>query len=209
MIQRSEVVKANVEIHDFYSKNHDFSVSYIRRRNCANYYFEMLLEAIKRHGLQIANSRILEIGCGTGTFTRKILENKASELTLVDISPGMIDQAKRKLKNEKIVYLVSSLEELKTKTDGKFDIIFSTSFLHHLYDLDEGIGCIKDLLSPNGVYIALHEPILDRKVSLVEKIDAYLERFEASLKYNLQGNNYWTGFHLIFIKYIKYWQILA
>lgn len=62
--------------------------------------------------------KVLEIGCGTGFFTRKLsMLLQDSQITAIDPSPEMISIAmKYRLKN--VTYLVSRLEDMKGKYDG-------------------------------------------------------------------------------------------
>ena len=55
------------------------------------------------------NYKILEIGCGTGMFSEKILRRfPNSKIDLLDISSSMLDKAKEKLLKEFLNKLASS-----------------------------------------------------------------------------------------------------
>jgi len=73
------------------------------------------------------NYKILEIGCGTGIFSEKLLKRfPNSRIDLLDISPGMIEKAKEKLgEEERISYILNDIE--KHVADEKYDIIFSNA----------------------------------------------------------------------------------
>jgi ubiquinone/menaquinone biosynthesis C-methylase UbiE len=181
-LTQDEVYNANIKTHDFYASKHDFFVSYIRRPKTADYYLSIIDNVLGSVNKSWFDISVLEIGCGTGTFTCKILDKGVTKLTLSDISPEMLSVAEQKAQSEKVVYVLGPVDDLKVNVSEKFDVIFSTSFLHHLYDLEVSIGVIESLLKPGGVYIALHEPITNRKITLIEKIDGYLERVELSIK---------------------------
>lgn len=89
---------------------------------------------------------ILEIGCGTGIFSEKIVKRfPKGKIDLLDISSSMVEEAKNKIgERENINYIVADAE--KYTPEGKvYDIIFSNatfqwiedqkSFFEHLYSI--------------------------------------------------------------------------
>jgi malonyl-CoA O-methyltransferase len=70
---------------------------------------------------------ILEVGCGTGIFSEKILEKfPNSNIDFLDISSHMIDAAKEKFGvSDSIDYIVEDVE--KYNPDKKYDLIFSNA----------------------------------------------------------------------------------
>lgn len=77
------------------------------------------------------NPRILEIACGTGTFTRYLAEAlPQASITAVDISPSYVQHAKQRFLSYKNVdFMVANAEDLPFK-DESFDAVVSV-FLHH------------------------------------------------------------------------------
>jgi len=122
---------------------------------------------------------VLEIGCGTGTFTNQFIKEGAQSFTGIDLSPKMIEMATKKalLQNYKapVHFYVDSLENFALHNQNKYDIIQSSSFIHHLSDIETGIKAIKSMLKPNGVYIAIHEEINNRDKIRIERIDDQLQ----------------------------------
>lgn len=75
--------------------------------------------------------RILDAGCGHGTFTKIFAEMGASEVIGVDISEKIVKIAYNKIKhlqNAKVLKydLTNNLNSL-----GKFDLVFSVGVIHH------------------------------------------------------------------------------
>lgn len=94
------------------------------------------------------NSKILEIGCGNGDFTRYLaLETKASILA-VDISPELIKIAREKIKSSNVVFEVANVEKLPFESES-FDIIAGKSILHHL-NLEKTLPELKRVLKKEG-----------------------------------------------------------
>ena len=78
--------------------------------------------------------KILEIGCGTGIFSKKLLKRfPNSKIDLLDISPSMLEQAKKKLgEEERINYILNDIESHIKKE--KYDIIFSNATFQWIED---------------------------------------------------------------------------
>lgn len=95
--------------------------------------------------------KILELGCGTGIFSRYLLEENPSVLvTAVDISSEAIRVAKDKSKKFKsrIKYYVGDALDLPFASNS-FDLVFGNSIIHHL-PLDRALVEIKRVLKPGG-----------------------------------------------------------
>ncbi len=105
-----------------------------------------LLETIHKDSF----AKILEVGCGTGNYTR-LLQDKfpKAKLTALDISGKMIEVARQKLKPENIEFIVKDAETVVLK--GKFDLITSNACFQWLDDPVGAIAKYKGLLEPSGV----------------------------------------------------------
>jgi len=109
----------------------------------------------------IVNTKVLEIGCGTGNFAQYFLNRNVDSYVGIDISDGMIKQAEKKIVDKRANFFCSSIEDyldIKIKNNEKYDMIFSFSVVHHIFNLDLFMQNIKKVLKPNGVYLAIHEP---------------------------------------------------
>lgn len=101
-------------------------------------------------------SNLLDLGCGTGALARSIPKDVL--YTGVDISKGMIDEARKYDRNFKHTYLIAdvtqAVSELKTFTHATF--ILS---LQNIKDQKEAIRVASEHLSPNGILvIVLNHP---------------------------------------------------
>ena len=74
------------------------------------------------------NCRAIDLGCGTGAFTRRFFYNREADLFGLDISTNVIQLAKKK--DEKIHYLVGDIEDLPAK-DELFNVVIFSAVLHH------------------------------------------------------------------------------
>jgi ubiquinone/menaquinone biosynthesis C-methylase UbiE len=96
-------------------------------------------------------SRALEIGCGTGSFTR-LLATKANEVAAIDLSAEMIRLARlRSITHSNISYQVGDIIQMKLP-QSHFDCIVMISTLHHL-PLEVMLTKAKEALAADGVLI--------------------------------------------------------
>ena len=92
---------------------------------------ERLEPAAKRLVAEIPlRSRVLEIGCGTGTFARELANKRGAKITAIDLAPRMIDVARvRTAANLGVDYRVADFMELSPRG---FDVVVAINTLHHL-----------------------------------------------------------------------------
>ena len=85
-------------------------------------------------------SRVLDIGCGAGNYTLKLLENLPGlGVTLVDLSRPMLDRAAERVSGASsgdVATVQGDIRELHLETAG-FDIVLAAAVFHHLRDDDE------------------------------------------------------------------------
>ncbi|NEO26880.1 MAG: class I SAM-dependent methyltransferase, partial [Kamptonema sp. SIO4C4] len=126
-------------------------------------YYDEMLEAIVLC-LPTEAKRILELGCGTGELTRKLLHHcPDAHVTAVDYSPRMVDflQAKLDLQGEKDRVKVVHLDfgawannEAHIDFTGHFDAVISSLAIHHLSDRmkEKLLQKIAHSLNPSGCF---------------------------------------------------------
>lgn len=95
---------------------------------------------------------ILELGCGTGNFTR-LLRNKFKQARLkaLDISPEMIAICRRKLADEDLEFFIGDAEDIDLK--GRFDLITSNTTLQWFLDLEDTLVKYAGCLRKGGVIV--------------------------------------------------------
>jgi trans-aconitate methyltransferase len=93
--------------------------------------------------------RILDLGCGTGHLTAKIVETGAHAMG-IDRSPEMIRQAKERYPS--LRFEVMDAREIALDED--FDAVFSNATLHWIKEPERVIAGIKKLLRPGGRFVA-------------------------------------------------------
>ena len=99
-------------------------------------------------------SRILELGCGTGDMWthRDEAVSKVSRLVMSDFSEGMLDTAKKNLRQyEKIEYKVIDIQDIPFEQDS-FDIVIANMMLYHVPDIEKGLREVRRVLKDGGIF---------------------------------------------------------
>jgi len=98
--------------------------------------------------------RAMEIGCGTGGFSKELLSNREIDnLFGIDFSFGMLVRAKKNLKQlpDSLYLLCCDGEHICFRPGVKFDLIVSASCMHWFQDLYDAFESIcKFYLAPSG-----------------------------------------------------------
>ena len=103
---------------------------------------------------------VLDVGCGTGSLAiaLKAEVGASSEVTGIDASPEMIEQARRKAAKQgaEVDFRVAPIEELPF-AEGEFDCVLSSFMLHHLPDdvKRKGLAEVRRVLKPGGRFLAV------------------------------------------------------
>ena len=105
-------------------------------------------------------AKVIEYGCGTGSYAFKLAHNGAELVTGIDISPVAIEKARAiaidKGVASKTSFEVMNAESLEFAPDS-YDLICGSGILHHL-DLNLAMDSIVKVLQPNGKAIFV-EPL--------------------------------------------------
>lgn len=97
--------------------------------------------------------QILEIGCGTGTFSR-LLAGRAEKVLAIDLSPQMIRLARERSERHPNIDFVVGDVMARQLADNRFDCIVTLTTLHHL-PTEILLRKIRKALKPGGVFVCL------------------------------------------------------
>lgn len=146
---------------------------------------ELITESAKRIVPEARN--LLDIGCGAGNFTLKML-SKSPHLncTLIDLSKPMLDKAFERVGAEtlgKVELLQGDIREVAL-TENHFDIVLAGAVLHHLrddMDWERVFRKIFSVIRPGGCFMVadfidqetpiIHELMWDRYGDYLEGIN--------------------------------------
>ncbi len=130
--------------------------------------------------------RALDLGCGTGNLTLKLVELGAC-VTGVDVSGAMLARLRAKLNvaetHPSMTLIARDVDEYLRDCDGSFELVCACSFLHHMPDYVATLTAAARHIAPGGCLYVVHEPLAtartDRMGRLLEWIDFRWQRFEA------------------------------
>ncbi len=96
-----------------------------------------------------AVDRIVDVGCGTGTYTARLrAEFPHADITAVDISPEMIAMARARLPDSGVEFIVADARNLCF--EKTVDLITSNAAFQWLEDLEPVLRQYKGMLNENG-----------------------------------------------------------
>lgn len=99
--------------------------------------------------------RILDLGCGKGIISNKLLERNKGEVIALDISDKMIEYAKKDNPHSKVKFINGDFYEFEV--DDPFDMIVCFDAFPHFMDVDNFIKKASSLLKKDGQLIIAHD----------------------------------------------------
>jgi SAM-dependent methyltransferase len=123
------------------SDEDEMSVAYLFRS-----YAEMPL--IEQKALQLSKGKVLDVGCGAGSHSLTLQNDRNLEVTSIDISPNAIQTCTlRGLKNAKVQDIIALENE---KYDTILLLMNGTGIFGTLKQTAKFLQKLKSLLNPNG-----------------------------------------------------------
>lgn len=147
--------------------------------------------------------KVLEIGCGTGYFTKEIVKTGAF-VTAIDISPELLNIAKQEIHETNAKFIIDNAYEMSF-ADNSFDSIVGSSVLHHL-ETEKAICEMFRVLKPGGSMYFTEPNMMNPQIVLQKNIPALKRRLgdspdeTAFFRWSLQKLIKKTGFSDIVVK---------
>src|SRR5262245_51231117 len=85
---------------------------------------ERVIEALHRFGLDLTGTRVLDLGCDTGSLSVEFASRGAASVVALDISEEAIAEARRRHADSNVAFAVSGLGALPIP-DASVDLILS------------------------------------------------------------------------------------
>ena len=124
------------------------------------------LDSLKR---KTKSKDVLDYGCGTGSFTEKVIAFQPKKIVAIDISEEAIKKAKNKpeAENKNVEYRVENCENLNLNSDT-FDVAYGGGILHHL-NLNKSLNELNRVLRKDGTIIFVEPLATNPLINLYRK----------------------------------------
>jgi trans-aconitate 2-methyltransferase len=107
------------------------------------------------------SARVLELGCGTGALTLRLVERcPNAEFIVVDAAQQMIEITQERL-DERVAseFITSTFEDLDLRPQ-RYDCIVSSMALHHVADKESLYASLHSALTPGGIFAFADELVV-------------------------------------------------
>ncbi|MFK0273341.1 class I SAM-dependent methyltransferase [Ensifer sp. NPDC090286] len=115
--------------------------------------------AIRRLLPDLVGSRVVDLGCGYGWFSRHAREAGAAHVLGLDLSEKMIARAKADTSDPAIDYKIADLDQLDMP-QASFDFAYSSLAFHYVEDFARLVATIHRALVPGAHFVfTIEHPI--------------------------------------------------
>jgi 2-polyprenyl-3-methyl-5-hydroxy-6-metoxy-1,4-benzoquinol methylase len=118
-------------------------------------------------------SHVLEIGCGTGLFTKELASTN-NIIVAIDISDALIMKAKERVSDANVNFIVGNAYETEFRS-GSFDFVVGSSSLHHL-EVDSALKEFSRILKSGGGMMFTEPNMMNPQVALVKNVPSVKRR---------------------------------
>lgn len=110
---------------------------------------------------------VLELGCGTGYFTKEIVGTGA-KITAIDISPDLLDIARNEICSDRVIFKEENAYNMTFPSES-FETVVGSSVLHHL-DIEKAVSEIYRVLKIGGTMIFTEPNMMNPQIALQKNI---------------------------------------
>lgn len=104
---------------------------------------------------EIAPTTILELGCGTGNYTRLLAERyPAARITALDFAAAMLAVARAKVREKLVTFHWQDAEVFLRDQKESYDLITTNATMQWFDDLERTAGLLAKRLKPGGTFLA-------------------------------------------------------
>jgi ubiquinone/menaquinone biosynthesis C-methylase UbiE len=106
----------------------------------------------------LTGKSVLEIGCGTGRHTQKLVE-QGNHVTGIDVSSGMLAVARTKVSSEKATFIEADFLQYSELPASAFDAVIVSLVIEHISALTQFFRKVSNALRSSGeLYISEIHP---------------------------------------------------
>jgi cyclopropane fatty-acyl-phospholipid synthase-like methyltransferase len=139
--------------------------------------------------LEVKNPKVIELGCGSGELTARIIKKYGGKATLVDKSRNALLLSSKRFKKHRIKANLIEKDLLKFNTKKKFDIVHSEGLIEHFLGEEQKkiVEAHKKSVNKNGyIIISVPRPVWYYRMTkwLLEKINKWPFGFEKAMNKN-------------------------
>lgn len=141
------------------------------------------INRIIEEGKITCDSKVLEIGCGTGNYATLITDITKAQVFGMDQSEGMLHKALEKTSG--VIFVHGDAETLEAFEDNYFDVIYMVDVIHHIKDIKTMFMNINRVLKKDGtilIFTDSYESIRSRLTTkyFPETLEAELKRYQST-----------------------------
>ncbi len=105
--------------------------------------------AVLAHLGDLSDRRVIDLGCGDGTFADVVIDRGALSYLGVDGSAAMVSIAREKVRSRRARFHLGSIEDFRPQA-GSADLVTSRMAFHYLREVAPTLRSIRQALSPGG-----------------------------------------------------------
>ena len=110
---------------------------------------------------------VLELGCGTGSFTRELARSGA-DVVAIDVSPELLEMARANSSAPNVQYQIQNAYAL-SYSEGGFDSVVGSSVLHHL-EVEKALRNVYRVLKPGGTIYFTEPNMLNPQIAIQKSV---------------------------------------
>lgn len=148
---------------------------YSQQYNCWCKYYDNIDEEMRviHKYITFHNANILEVGCGTGRFTKRILLDRPLSVVAIDNDLESIDIASKSVINEKAEFIKLDANEIENRfVSNQFDYVVFSWSLNYIPNCYEVLKAALTCCKPEGKVIIMF-PCNSEYSSLINSIKLY------------------------------------
>ena len=108
---------------------------------------------------EIKNKSVLDLGCGSGPFVKKLFSLGAKKIKGIDLSDELIKIAIRE--NPQAKFVVGDAKKTSYKK-AEFNLVVSSLMVHYFKDLKPLFKEVSRILTKKGVFVfSMHHPLME------------------------------------------------